>query len=331
MEIISNKIQHNLNMKRYLKEDSFCFLDIETTGLDRNKRMIYLVGVLAYDLPSKTWILKQYFANSMDKEAKLLRLLMEDLSSYEKIITYNGDSFDIPFINHRLKVNNIDDFINREKSFDIYRIIRENRHYLTLENLKLKTIEESLGFHREDKYSGFDCIGFYYEYLKTRDLGLKKDILKHNYDDLVHMLDIMEILDVIQDKKSIYVDLNNKKQRFTIGSFEFLKDILKISLYTEIPIKRNLKFYNNNYSVSSKDLTRLHISIDINLGYVSKDEICTYVNLDDYPNIVNDKAIEYNIPPNILILMVEKKYYIDNIKNLLKSILDGLIFENILY
>lgn len=331
MEIITNKIKHNLNINKYIKEEKTCFLDIETTGLDRNKRMIYLIGVLYYDLPSKVWLLKQYFTNSMDKESKLLKVFIKDLSSYEKIITYNGDSFDIPFINHRLKLYNINNFISKDKSFDVYRIIRENRHYLNLKNLKLKTIEESLGFYREDQYSGFDCIKFYYDYLNTNDLKLKENILKHNYDDLVHMLDIMEILDAIDNKKSIYINLKNKKKKLTIKSLEFSQDTLEIYLDTNVPFQRNIKYFSNNYSISSKDLRKLHISIDIKLGYISKNEICTYIDISNYSNIINDLPIEYDIPSNFLVLMVEKEYYVENIKKLINSIFNELLLEKIIY
>ena len=148
MEIISSKISHKLNLIKYIKDPNSCFLDIETTGLDRNKRMIYLIGVLYYDLKAQTWILKQYFANEIEKEKKLLNVFIKEISSFGKIITYNGDNFDIPFINHRLKLNNINDSINGNKSFDLYTIIRKNRDYLNLKNLKLKTVEKSLSFYR---------------------------------------------------------------------------------------------------------------------------------------------------------------------------------------
>ncbi len=331
MEIISSKISHKLNLIKYIKDPNSCFLDIETTGLDRNKRMIYLIGVLYYDLKAQTWILKQYFANEIEKEKKLLNVFIKEISSFGKIITYNGDNFDIPFINHRLKLNNINDSINGNKSFDLYTIIRKNRDYLNLKNLKLKTVEKSLGFYREDKYSGFDCIGFYYEYVKSKNLDLKEKILKHNFDDLVYMLDIIRILDVIDNKKSIYLDANNRVKKFTLDHFEFSKDILEMSIYTDIPFKNNIKYFSNEYSIGSRNLINLDISIDVKYAYVNKNEVCAYVDRDKYPNIIASNCNEYNIPSNVFILMVEKKYYIKNIQALIKSILENLFYEEIIH
>lgn len=331
MKIITNEINHSLKIEQYMGSNNSCFLDIETTGLNRNTKAIYLVGVLYFDLKLNSWVLNQYFATNKEKESKLLKILLKDISSFEKIITYNGDNFDIPFINHRLKYHNIKQFINKEKSFDLYTIIRNNKDFLDLENLKLKTIEKSLGFHREDIYSGFDCIGFYYEYLKTRDLTLREKILKHNYDDLVHMLDILQILDVIEDKKSIYWDFNNSSKRFIIENISFSKDILKISGYTNTPLQKNIKYFSNEYSVTSKDLIWINISVDIKYGYVSKDEKCAYIDTFNYTNLEPKSLTKYNIPSNIFILMVEKKYYMNNIKNLLKSILVEIIETEIIY
>lgn len=330
MEIITNKINHDLNINKYIKDTNSCFLDIETTGLNRRTKIIYLIGVLYYDLELKSWVLKQYFANTFEKEADLLDIFIKEISSFNTIITYNGDSFDIPFINHRLKHHNINGFINKEKSFDIYRIIRKNKHYLNLENLKLKTVEESLGFYREDKYSGFECIGFYYEYVRTSALDLKENILKHNYDDLVYMLDIIQILDVIDDKKSIYLNFNSKNSKLTISDFQFSNDMLKVSIYTDIPFRKNIKYFSRDYSITSKNFIHLYLSIDIKYAYVSEDKICAYVDKNKYPNIITNKLTQYKIPSNIYILMVEKEYYIENIKGLLKSILEELVYEEII-
>lgn len=331
MEIIINKINHDLNIEKYIKDKNSCFLDIETTGLSRYKNIIYLIGVLYYDLKLKSWILKQYFSNTMEKEVDLLSVFIKDISSFDTIITYNGDNFDIPFINHRLKHNNINNFINKDKSFDLYTIIRKNKNYLDLKNLKLKTIEENLEIYREDKYSGFDCIGFYYEFIKTNNPDLKKFILKHNYDDLVYMLDVMEILDVIDNKKSIYIDMNTKEKNiFKIENLEFSKDILRVSLINDIPLQKNIKYFSGNYSVISKKLVYLHISIDIKYAYINEYEKCTYINREDYPFLNTNSHTKYNIPSNVFILTVEKEFYIENIKKLLKSILENLVYEKMI-
>lgn len=324
METINNIISHSLNINKYFENEKICFLDIETTGLNRSKNMVYLIGVLFLD--NSTWTLKQYFANTIEKEKDLLEKFISDISTFDKLITYNGDSFDLPFIEHRLKHHNLDYNIDKTKSFDVYRIIKNNRNYLDLENLKLKTIERSLGFYREDIYSGLDCIEFYYDYINSNNITMKNNILKHNYDDLTHMLDIIMILDIIDDKKSFYLEIQNSSIKFLIENISISGDMITITGIIDKILDANIKHFDRNYSIITKDLNRFIISIEYNQGYVTKEKKCMYIDLSDLPIISELKdSTEYNLPSNILTLIIEKKYCLSNIKNLLKEILINIL------
>lgn len=325
METISNIIYHDLNIKKYLGDSNSCFIDIETTGLSRKNNMIYLIGLLYFNVDSNTWILKQYFANSMDKEAQLLNTFISDIFSFDKLITYNGDSFDLPFINHRLAHYNIDTFINLSKSFDLYRVIRQNRQYLDLENLKLKTIEESLGFFRKDMYSGFDCIGFYHNYTNSKNPVLRDNILKHNYDDLVHMLDIMIILDILDEKKSFYANPKNSSRKFTMDDIKIIGDMIYITGIIGSPLTRDIKHYGSNYNILTEQLDRFQVSLEFKEGYITEKDKCIYIDTLDFESLDLKGDTNYNLPNNIFVLMIEKKYCVDNIKNLLMNLFQGLI------
>lgn len=324
METINNIILHSLNINKYFENEKVCFLDIETTGLNRSKDIIYLIGVLYLD--NDVWILKQYFANTIDKEKDLLIKFISDISTFNKLITYNGDSFDLPFIDHRMKHHKLNYTIDKTKSFDVYRMIRNNRNYLDLENLKLKTIESSLGFHREDIYSGLDCIGFYYDYINSKNKLMKDNILKHNYDDLIHMLDILIILDIIDDKKSFYLSIQNNTVKSLILDIGVFGDMITIISVLDKSLDTNIKYFDRNYSVISEDLNKIVVTIEYKQGYVTKEKKCIYIDLSDFLNTKGlEDSTEYNLPSNILTLMVEKKYSIENIKNLLKKILTNIL------
>ncbi|MDR7857012.1 ribonuclease H-like domain-containing protein [Tissierella sp.] len=324
MEVIKNIISHSLDISKYFGDETVCFLDIETTGLSRDKNVIYLIGVLY--LEGTAWILKQYFANSIAKEKDLLVQFISDISSFGKIITYNGDSFDLPFINHRLMHHQINSNISKDKSFDIYRIVKNNKQYLELENLKLKTIELALGFEREDIYSGLDCIGFYYDYIKSNNKLMKDNTLKHNYDDLVHMLDIITILDIIDDKKTIILGSPSNVIKFSIDNIVTNGDLLNINGTISNPLDSNIKYFGENYNLITEDLNKFTISLEIKKGYISEKDKCRYIETNDFPNI--DDLVDssgYKLPTNIILLMVGNKYCIPNIKNLLTKILEAIV------
>lgn len=321
METITNIISHSLSLENYFEKDNICFIDIETTGLNRNNNMIYLIGVLYLDCTTDNWILNQYFAQDMDKEQGILEKFIDDISHFDKIITFNGESFDLPFIEHRLNKYGINYVFDKSKSFDLYQLIKKNRYYLNLPNLKLKTIELSLGYIREDIYSGYDCIGFYYDYIKSGNILLKENILKHNYDDLVHMLDIIRIIDVLDDKKSFYLDLQNTTIKFTIENIEVNGDILNIKGILNPLLENNIRYYFGNYSIITEKLNLFTLSIEIKRGYITEEKQCIYIDISKIDQLKRLKdTTNYKLPPNILVLMIEKNYCIDNIKNLLKEV-----------
>ncbi|WP_313758808.1 ribonuclease H-like domain-containing protein [Tissierella sp.] len=321
METITNIISHSLNIQNYFGINKVGFIDIETTGLNRNSNMIYLIGVLFFDSNAGTWTLNQYFANSIDEEQTLLEEFINNICDFDRIITFNGESFDLPFIECRLKKYGIDYIFDKTKSFDLYQIVKKNKYYLNLPNLKLKTIELSLGFNREDKYSGYDCIGFYYNYIKSKNISLKENILKHNYDDLAHMLDIIKILDILEDKKSFYINLHNKSIKFTIENMGIKGDMLNISGFLNHPLIKNIKHYNEIYNVSTKNLNEFDIYIEVKRGYITKEEQCIYIDTSEFDKLNNlNDTLDCKLPSNIFILIIEKKYCINNIKNLLIEI-----------
>lgn len=320
MTNINEKISHPLNINHYFDKEHICFFDIETTGLNRNKNMIYLIGILYFDIHTNNWILEQYFADNLDKEIDILNHFLAKITNFDVLITYNGNSFDIPFIEHRLKYHNMDYTIKKDKSFDLYQLIRKNKAFLPLENLKLKTIEEYLGFHREDKYTGYDCIKFYYDYIKSHKKYLKDDILKHNYDDLVHMLDVISIIDVLDTRKSFNLDFDGSSIKFTFDDIQTTKELMIIEGKLDKKLSNNIKHFDKHFQLVTKDFDSFSFSIGFKRGYVSDNEIGSYIDTLNFPMLDINDSTNYSLPSNIYILMVDKKYCVDNLKNIVKAI-----------
>ena len=322
MDIIKTNIKHSLNIEKYFPKENTCFLDIETTGLNRYKDIIYLIGILYFNPRENSWVLDQYFANNLNEEKEVLKELSSNITNFDKIITYNGDYFDLPFIKQRLKHYKLNYQFPTISSFDLHQYIKKYRFLFDLPNLKLKTIERELGFIREDKYSGLDCIDFYYDYIKSKNPMLKENILRHNHDDLAHMLDIISIIDLIDDKKSIYIDFGKGSKKFSIEKIQFFQDLLKIEGTINPPLENNIKYYDKNFNLLTEDKGIFSLSLEYELGLITRVEKCRYIdlrNFDSLKNLKNNKS--YNLPPNIFVLSIENKHCIGNIKNLLHEIL----------
>lgn len=322
MNIYINDFKSDVSLKDYDLSEKACFLDIETTGLNRNKNIIYLVGLLHFNTNTQLWRLTQLFAEDYSEEMDLLLELIDFLKQFDQIITYNGNSFDIPFINTRLKYNNIDEYIGKNYSFDIYAVIRSNKEFIHLDNLKLKTIEESIGIFREDIYSGKDCIQFYNQYVSSKEDIYKDRVLKHNYDDLFYLLDILKVLPMIQNKKTFMISNRGYNISLLIETIKEEGNYLVIRGTWKGNIKNSILNYSTNYKILIKESNIFEISIEFNKGLVTPEEICLFIDQDlfNLKNNILDKT-QYIVPNNIIILKTDKKIYMDNIKNLINSLL----------
>lgn len=302
------------------KKENICFLDIETTGLSRKSNHIYLIGLIYFDINNSSWNLKQFFADKIEEEKELLEKLNNFINKFKTIITYNGESFDLPFIKHRLNKFHIKPKFDNISSFDIYRKVRRNSSYLNLKNYKLKTIEESLGIYRSDEHSGKDCIGFYYQYVKTGDKELLSKILKHNYDDLYYLMDILRIFDTIKDIKTTYVKVNNIKIKVEIADIIIKGDLLSIICETSKDTV-NIAYYGEFFSIRWEEKS-LTIDLEFREALITPTKKCLFVNISDWPsdNKLEDSS-QYLTPKDIILLKVEDKFEMDNIKNIIVELI----------
>lgn len=323
LTIINNiDLNINTNFDKYFNSKNICFLDIETTGLSSKYHYIYLIGIMYYDTFDKSWKLIQLFSESPDEEKELLLSLLNYINRFDYIINYNGDTFDIPFINARLNYYNIDYKIQTEKSIDIFKYVRANKNFLKLENLKLKTLEKSIGIHREDKYSGKDCIEFYKKYLKNKDEELKDIVLKHNYDDLYYLVFIIKFFDIIEERKTINLRLDNNPITLKVEDIIKSGDLLVFrgSFIGDIYIQ----YYGINYNLILENDSTFEISFECSLGLVSQEKKALYIDKYNYPilnNVID--STNFSLAPNILLLQVENNYCIENIKSIIISLIEN--------
>lgn len=87
-------------------------LDIETTGLDPTTDKLTCVGALIDREGLNTWQIRQNWGTDERNMITLIALLLEhDAGTIEpeRIITFNGQSFDIPFLRERAKIAYHDD------------------------------------------------------------------------------------------------------------------------------------------------------------------------------------------------------------------------------
>lgn len=188
-----NKLELNQEALNQLTKlaplEKLLIFDIETTGFHRVYDHVVSITALLFE--NSQCIIKQWFSESTPEEKELLLDVKPYFDSKPIHITYNGHSFDIPFL--KSKYNNYSTSIglNKSKCYDLYRFARKA---LILDSYKLKNIERSLGIHRFDQISGKECTEMYERYLITHDPDLAKAILDHNYEDVSNLVDLFPLI-----------------------------------------------------------------------------------------------------------------------------------------
>lgn len=176
-------------------DEPLTFLDIETTGLNRRRDPIMLIGLMI--LTDSGGMLHQFFARSPAEEHQLLDALQRHLPETGLLVTFNGQSFDIPYLNQRYEVHGLTTRLLTERNLDLLHWARKAMPHLP--NHRLKSIETQLGIHRADTLSGADCVSDYAAYLRTQDPALAQKICLHNYEDILHMAPLLALYPLLPE------------------------------------------------------------------------------------------------------------------------------------
>lgn len=329
MELIEKTIEKDIGIHSQFIDKKICFLDIETTGFNRNADTIYLIGIVYLDHSLKSWRAIQYFAEELTDEVDILLEAHKILSEVDMIVNYNGTSFDIPFINNKLKYYRTNLSIDLNKSLDLYRILQSNKNILELENYKLESIEKYLGIQRKNKFTGKECIDLYFDYLVTKNTVTKENILFHNYEDLYYLLDVIDILNILEAKKTIIIHYNNNDNHLLIDQIQLSKDYLLIKGSISNNNMGNIVYFTDNYKIILTKENTFEISLEVMEGMVTPTKKCIFIKAGEFhlPKESSYWSNQFKIPRGIILLSVEKTYYIENIKETIKKLMDNILMQ----
>lgn len=152
--------------------DEVVFLDIEVDGIGKSAD-ITVIGLFD-GLETKTMI----------KDVNLdYRALKQELAKYKLIITFNGSSFDIPFIKKRY------DILPKTPHIDLMHCCARLGY-----RGGLKCIEKEFGIERNriiEKFSGGDALSLWRIYKATGDKYYLNLLVEYNGEDVINLKKIM--------------------------------------------------------------------------------------------------------------------------------------------
>jgi len=286
MIIKEDIVNNNFDISNYnykLLNKDIVFFDIETTGFSRVKSYIYLIGYMYYE--SNNWHLKQLLIENLLEEHHLLQTFSNDIINKKTLVHFNGDNFDIPFITSKYSQYNLQNQLPYG-SIDLYKIVKPFKRFLSIDNCKLKTIEKSIGFNRQDTYNGGELIEQFFFYLKNNDYKLKNNLLLHNQEDITSLLEIFKLSNFLNS-----IDNFNKLENISIET--------KIEPFENICVEIDLPFkdtYSINYKVKDLSFSFFENHLQIKFPYTHSTLYYFFENYKDYYYIKDmDEAIHKSV------------------------------------
>ena len=164
------------------------FLDLETTGL--HGAVLFLCGFMTPILGD--FIVRQLFARDYSEEKALLLEVRRALSSCEALVTFNGKSYDVPFLKERAAYHRLDlSCVDGKPHLDLLHWSRK-RWKGSVPDCRLKTLEwEICRQRRWGDIPGDQIPGIYHRYVRTGDPYQLVPVFHHNVLDLVTMAELL--------------------------------------------------------------------------------------------------------------------------------------------
>ena len=162
-----------------VRQEEIQFFDLETLGLGGTPIILAALARL-----TKAGIrITQYLARSLDEEIALLEQIDHEMASTSVLISYNGKSFDWPYLRERIAYYGLR--LNQKAICHIDLLHHARRAFQDcLPNMRLGALEKLLGVKREEDLPSEAVPEFYSAYLETGNPGPLVPIVNHNRQDV---------------------------------------------------------------------------------------------------------------------------------------------------
>jgi uncharacterized protein YprB with RNaseH-like and TPR domain len=200
---LSARLSH-LGRRKSPTANELVFVDLETCGL--SNAPVFLVGVLVWE--NGQLRVRQYFARDYEEEAAILALWERTVSGKRILLSFNGKSFDVPFLRARAGFYGLPP-LPEPPHLDLLHEARRVWRY-NVPDHKLQTLERHIcGRTRDDDIPSRDIPRAYDRYVRTGDASQLATILRHNALDLFTVAELLLRLDASPD--------SDREDTFTAG------------------------------------------------------------------------------------------------------------------
>ena len=165
------------------------FLDLETGGFASSP--VFLAGTMHWN--GSDFVVRQYFARHYGEESGLLAALAEAARGFEFLVTFNGKSYDAPFLSSRAVVHGVPLRLP-PRHLDLLHPSRR-RWKGRFRDCRLKTLELYVCRRRRSGDVPSDEVpGLYHDYVRDGDPYRLIPVFHHNMLDVLTMSDLLHAL-----------------------------------------------------------------------------------------------------------------------------------------
>jgi uncharacterized protein YprB with RNaseH-like and TPR domain len=178
-----------LSSLRCLGLERALFLDLETCGLSSSP--VFLAGTMHWN--GDDFVLRQYFARHYGEEAALLAAVFEQARGFDALVTFNGKSYDAPFLAARALTHGVTLELPRHHLDLLHHARRQWREELP--DCRLTTLEWRVCRRRRvGDVPGDQIPGLYHDFVRNGDPWRLVPVFHHNLLDVTTMADILHAL-----------------------------------------------------------------------------------------------------------------------------------------
>jgi len=165
------------------------FLDLETGGFSSSP--VFLAGTMHWT--GTDFVLRQYFARHYGEERTLLRALATEVARFDAVVTFNGKSYDAPFLRDRAYVHGVP---LRLPSLHVDLLHPARRRWRwRLSDCRLQTLELWVCRRRRSGDVPSDEVpGLYHDFVRRGDPYRLVPVFHHNLLDVITMHEILRAL-----------------------------------------------------------------------------------------------------------------------------------------
>jgi uncharacterized protein YprB with RNaseH-like and TPR domain len=165
------------------------FLDLETGGFSSSP--VFLAGTMHWN--GTDFVMRQYFARHYGEERVLLRALAAETRRFCFLVTFNGKSYDAPFLRDRARVHG-ETLVLPPRHMDLLHPARR-RWKGSLADCRLQTLELHVcGRRRCGDVPSDEVPGLYHDFVRRGDAHRLIPVFHHNLLDVITMHEVLRVL-----------------------------------------------------------------------------------------------------------------------------------------